>query len=135
MYRFVDHTGELELELEADSAEGVFEEALRAFGDLLREHAPEEGEGADATEAEVDVHAPDRATLLAEWLGELAYLAETQGFVPDRAGDLELGEQDLHARVEGRAGSPPHLVKAVTYHRLVFERADGAWRARVVFDV
>jgi protein archease len=133
VYRFVDHTGELELELEADSEEGVFEEALRAFSELLDEHTPD----ADRVpaDAKLDVHAPDRATLLAEWLGELAYLAEAKGFIPERATVLELGEQDLHAQLVGRTAAPPHLVKAVTYHRLEFERAGEGWRARVVLDV
>ena len=35
MYRFVDHTAELEVEIEAESAEGVLAEALRAFVDLV----------------------------------------------------------------------------------------------------
>jgi SHS2 domain-containing protein len=136
VYRFVDHTGELELELEAETEEGVFEEAFKAFGELLEEHEPE---GVAHTQlavgTEISVHAPDRATLLAEWLGELAYLAETKGLVAERVTSLELGDQDLHAQVEGHRGSPPHLVKAVTYHRLEFEHAGEGWRARVVFDV
>jgi protein archease len=135
VHRFVEHTGELELELEADSEEGVFEEALLALGELLAEHEPEDGREPTRADAAVDVHAPDQATLLAEWLGELAFLAEAKGFVPERASRLELGEQDLHAVVEGHRGAPPHLVKAVTYHRLEFERAGEVWRARVVLDV
>jgi len=37
--------------------------------------------------------------------------------------------------VVGHRGTPPHLIKAVTLHRLVFEPDDGGWRARVVLDV
>jgi SHS2 domain-containing protein len=136
VHRWVEHTGELELELEADTEEGVFEQALEAFRGLLEEHEPEGMAHTQlAVGAEVSVHAPDRATLLAEWLGELAYLAETKGLVPERFTELELGDQDLHAKVEGHCASPSHLVKAVTYHRLEFERAGRRWRARVVFDV
>jgi SHS2 domain-containing protein len=135
VHRWIDHTGELELELEAGSERAVFEEALAAFRVLLEEHEPDDGSEGAETDEEVDVHAPDRATLLAEWLGELAYLAEAKGLVPERATRLELGDEDLHATVHGREGSPPHLVKAVTYHRLLFERAGDRWRARVVLDV
>ena len=135
MFRFVDHTGELELELEAETEEGVFEEALEAFRELLEEHAPE---GIAHTQlaigAEVNAHAPDRATLLAQWLEELVVLAE-KSFVPTRIKTLELGEQDLHATLEGYGLPTPHLVKAVTYHRLEFEPAGKGWRGRVVFDV
>jgi SHS2 domain-containing protein len=37
--------------------------------------------------------------------------------------------------VSGTRASPPHLVKAVTYHRLEMHEQDGTWRARVVLDV
>ena len=62
-------------------------------------------------------------------------LAETEGLVPERLTRLEVGDDYLHAQVEGRHGAPAHLVKAVTYHRLEFERVDDGWRASVVLDV
>jgi SHS2 domain-containing protein len=42
---------------------------------------------------------------------------------------------DVEATVSGTRGSPPHLVKAVTYHRLEMHEQDETWRARVVLDV
>ncbi len=39
------------------------------------------------------VDAADRPALLAEWLAELAFLAETEGFVADRVETLELEER------------------------------------------
>jgi hypothetical protein len=76
----------------------------------------------------------DRAALLAAWLGELAFLAETRGLAPDRL-SLDLDEGGLRALVQGWEGTPPHLVKGATYNRLRFERAGAGWRARVVLDV
>jgi SHS2 domain-containing protein len=136
VHRWVDHAGELELELEAVSERGVFEEALAALGGLLDERAGGEAE-ADAEPArhQVSVSAPDRPTLLAEWLSELAYLAESEGFVPRRVVCLELAGNALEAAVAGRRAFPPHLVKAVTYHRLGMWEEDETWRARVIFDV
>jgi SHS2 domain-containing protein len=129
-YRWVEHTGELELELEADTLEGVFEEGFVAMRGLL---APERK--GPPLSRRVELEAPDRAALLADWLAELAFLAETEGLVPERLTDLRAGEHDLVATVEGRQGHPPHLVKAATYHRLSLDDADGAWRARVILDV
>jgi protein archease len=134
VYRWVDHTAELELEIEAASERGVFEEALAALGDLLSERAGDEDAGAEAR-YEVSASAPDRATLLAEWLSELAYLAEAKGFVPTAAERLEFADTALEATVAGRNASPPHLVKGVTYHRLGIWEEDETWRARVIFDV
>jgi SHS2 domain-containing protein len=136
VHRWVDHAAELELELEATSERGVFEEALAALGGLLAERT-DGGEEADAGPArhQVSASAPDRATLLAEWLSELAYLAESEGFVPRRVERMELTDNALEADVVGRRASPPHLVKAVTYHRLGMWEEDETWRARVIFDV
>ena len=129
-YSWVDHTGEMELELGAESEEGLFEGAFEAMRELLAaDHADE------PLELQVELKGGDRAVLLADWIGELAYLGETRGLVPERLDSFELASDGLRATVAGAKGDPPHLVKAATYHRLAFERADGRWRARVVLDV
>jgi SHS2 domain-containing protein len=130
VYRWVEHTGELELLIETPTEVGAFEDALAALGELLGE----DGGGQPATR-EIRVSAPDRPTLLAEWLSELAYLAESVGFVPVRAARLGLGPQAIEATVDGRLATPPHLVKAITYHRLSLDVRDGVWRGTVVIDV
>src|SRR5512138_1137241 len=114
VHRWVEHTGELELELSAHSEEAIFADALEALRELLEES--EDGEPTDRRR--LSVCAPERALLLAEWLGELIYRAETEGFVPRRVAALDLAPDRLEATVEGRAGRPAHLVKAVTYHEL-----------------
>jgi protein archease len=134
MYRWVEHTGELEVEIEAPSEEGVFEQGFEAMRELLTDDAGEAGPAA-APPRPVSLAAADRAALLAEWLAELAYLAESERLVPERLASFELGASDLHAVVEGRRGRPPHLVKAATYHRLSLERRGHGWRATVVLDV
>jgi SHS2 domain-containing protein len=83
----------------------------------------------------VRVSASDLPTLLAEWLNELVYLAEADGFVPERVVRMELGETSLEATVAGQRSVPRNVVKAVTYNRLEIEETDGAWWARVVMDV
>jgi SHS2 domain-containing protein len=133
MYRWVDHTAELELRLEAATEEGIFAEALAALGELLDERSS--GAPGDPARHEVSASAPDRPTLLAEWLSELVFLAEAEQLVPERLDAFDLSGAQLEATVSGRRASPPHLVKAVTYHRLEMQEQDGTWRARVVLDV
>jgi SHS2 domain-containing protein len=128
-YGWGEHTGELELWVTAPSELAVFEEALRAVAELLG------GEGGEGESRDVAVTAVDRARLLAAWLEELAFLAETEGFVPCAAEEVTLGPGGMRARIVGHHGAPPHLIKAVTLHRLAFERDDEGWRARVVLDV
>jgi protein archease len=129
MYRFVEHTAELEVELEADSAEGVLLEALRAFAELASESA-----GGELVERPVDVVASDPPALLAAWLDELLFLADAEQLVPESA-EVSVSESRATGRIRARRGQPRPLVKAVTLHRLRFRQEDGVWRGRVVLDV
>ena len=131
MYRWLGHTAEASLEIEAAALEDVFGDVLEALRELLGDGEP----GGEPLSREVTVEATDRPALLAEWLAELVFLAEAEGFVPDRIDRLELGPERLHATVSGHLGSPRHLVKAVTYHGLTLAPSRTGWRATVVFDV
>jgi SHS2 domain-containing protein len=130
VYRWIEHTAEVELHVEAETREQVFAEALEAFVELVSR----ENEG-ERAEHEVAVEAQDDATLLAEWLGELVFLAETEDFVPEQLTRFELSDGRLTALVSGRRGRPAHLVKAVTYHGLELGSSKGVWKAKVVLDV
>jgi protein archease len=129
-YRWVDHTAELELEIEAAGEREVLEEALRALAELL---------GIDTTggdeQRSVGVEASDRPALLAGWIEELVFLAESEGFVATRIESIDVSERSVCATVAGVLAEPPPLIKAVTYHRLEFEPAGDGYVARVVLDV
>jgi SHS2 domain-containing protein len=128
MYRFVDHTAELEVELEAGTAEGVLLEALRAFAELA---GPGDGE---PVERAVDLSAGDLPALLAAWLDELVFLADSEQLVPEGA-EISVSGTRVTGIVRGRRGAPRPLVKAVTLHRLRFRPENGSWSGRVVLDV
>jgi SHS2 domain-containing protein len=132
VYRWVEHTGELELWIEDTSVEAVFEEALVALGELFLRA---EGPGGEPAKRDVLASAPDRAALLAEWLNELIYLAETDGFLPERSERLRIEGAALSATIVGQLGHPAPLVKAATYHGLELTEAAGRLRATVVLDV
>jgi protein archease len=131
MYRWLDHTSEAELWIEDETPKAVLGEAAIALGDLLSEHR----KGEPVTHR-VSAAAADLPTLLAEWLGELVYLAETDGFVPERVVEMDLSGNSVEAVVAGQRTTPQTLVKGVTYHRLEFDReGERAWHARVILDV
>jgi SHS2 domain-containing protein len=130
-HRWVDHTAEVELRIEAGSPEAVLGEALAAVAELLGE--PDRGK--EAVSQQIELAAADRPALLAAWVEELAFLAETRDLICERVGSLEAGEDSLRARVELRPGEAAHLVKGVTYHGLRFEREGERWIAACVLDV
>ena len=88
----------------------------------------------------VRVEAGDREMLLVAWLNELLYIHEVEEFVVAEFSIPHLSDTTLEAEVWGervdRARHPllGH-VKAVTYHLLRVQKADGGWQAQVVVDV
>jgi SHS2 domain-containing protein len=130
VYRWIEHTSEVEVLIEDETPRAVFTEALIALRELLTEER-----GGDAVTHEVSASAPDLPALLVEWLSELVYLAETDGFIPGRVVGFELTQTSVDATVGGRRARPQTVVKGVTYHGLELTETDGSWRARVVFDV
>jgi SHS2 domain-containing protein len=98
-------------------------------------------EAVSATETrEVGAQGETPETLLVNWLNELIYLQDVEGFA---VRDLTLspveGER-LHARLVGEPIEPARhprgvLVKAATFHELALERAPGRVSARVILDI
>jgi SHS2 domain-containing protein len=132
VFRWIQHAGELELELESESEDGVFIDALEALRELLEEDTGAGLEG--AAEYEVTAVGTERGELLADWLRKLSALAEDDGFVPARIAAIEIEGDGLTATVEGSCGASAHLVGGVSEDGLVYEPAPDSHRvhARVV---
>jgi SHS2 domain-containing protein len=130
LHRFVEHGGEVEVELTAESEAGIFAAALDAFAELVVDD--------DTGPAElrtVELRGRERSLLLVDWLGELLYLGEVERFVPTEAVSIELADDWLRATVAGRHNTLRPLVKGIALHGLEFEPRGGAWHGRVIFDV
>ena len=131
--RFVEHVGEVELALNADTEAGLFGEALTAFRELVDESDPHESE---VVKREIGLGPADEALLLVDWLNELVFFAEVDDLVPLRIEQIDLGAGRLHATVSFVRGRPRHLVKGATLHGLELAgEKQGGWHARIVLDV
>jgi SHS2 domain-containing protein len=129
MYEWLNHTAEIELRVVAPREEDVFADAADAFGRYV-----ELDRGGERVRHELDLEAPDRGALLVALLEELIFLADTEGFVPDRT-ELRVERNRLVGALEGRRTRIDPIMKAATYHGLQFERNGDTWDARVVLDV
>lgn len=138
-YRYLEHTADVGVELEADSYENLLSEGVLAFTDCLTE--------IDAIqvqlERQVDLTAASREALLVDWLNELVYLFEAESILFRRA-ELEVREMEsglaLSGRLQGERYDPSRhpiktLIKAVTYHQLAVRSSNRGWTARVIFDL
>jgi len=144
-FQFLDHTADVAVDVAADSLAALYAEAARAFTDTLTPLAGvEPGQTLKVTlelPAGADLASDPRARedLMVEWLEELLYHFEVDGFLAARA-DVDLSAEALCATLHGESYDPDRhpvkvLVKAVTYHALEVRPTATGWTARVIFDI
>lgn len=136
-HRFVEHTSEVELELQADSFGELLAEAARALGEMLL-HG--DNVRLNESEGELELAAHDEAALLVDWLNELVYFAEAERWVPVGCEVLavERYEEGLRMRARLRrlhVERAPSQVKAATLHGVRVVEAEGRVTANVILDV
>jgi SHS2 domain-containing protein len=132
-HRFVEHTGEVRLQVRAESLAGLLAEAGRALGLLL---AGESTVEPSLPARHVDLRSHDREALLVDWLNEILFLAETELWVPAEIEVVEADDCRLRASVRGApVAEAPSLVKAATLHQLRIEHDGDGVKTEVVLDV
>lgn len=136
LYEIVDHTADVGLRVHGRHLSEVFEKAALGFYDLMV--------GLDSVEIrqsrEVRVEAQALDELLVQWLSELLYLFEIEGFLGKAVQVAVHPSWRLTATVHGEPLDPTRhrvalVYKAVTYHTAAVHFADGQWSAQVIFDV
>ncbi len=132
-HHFVEHTGELELRVEAPDFPGLLEEAARALAEVMAEDAS----GPPTAAAEhVELAAADREGLLVSWLNELVYRADVRKRVYADVHVERANDRHMRATLRGREPrSPKTAVKAATWHRLKVKETPHGLEATVVLDV
>lgn len=136
-YQYFDHTADVGMRVVADSLETLFQKGAEGLTNLIVP-APESVQVVDWRE--IRLENDDPAYLFFDWLSELTYLFETDGFVGGRFEVTMPDERHLEARVGGETFDPDrhpsgNEVKAVTYHGLVVEPTAEGWQAEVIFDI
>ncbi|HEX7897095.1 MAG TPA: archease [Planctomycetota bacterium] len=130
-WTLIDHTGDIGVDVRADSREGLFAEAARAMFDILAE-APAAPRGTSETLA---IPEGEDAEALRDFLAELLYRfsMERKMYVGFAAGS---GTVEGAWEPYDAARHPLRTeLKAVTWHQLEVTRENDGWRARVIFDV
>ena len=136
MYEFFEHTADLGLRIRAADLNTLFGEAAEALFAAIVEDP-----SAVRTLQKEEVRLPGdaREYLLFDWLRELLYLFDGRRLVFGRF-EVKLSEAGLEGAAWGEPLDPArhglgHEVKAITYHGLKVEPADGGWLAEVIVDI
>ncbi len=135
LYRELEHTGDLGIEVTAPTRTELFRRAALALASILVESSKVEA----AERRPVEITADDDINLMHDLLTELLQLFAADGFIWR---DAEVEEQacTLHVMLHGESFDPNRHtscgeIKAVTYHQLAVEKVSNEWRARIIFDV
>jgi SHS2 domain-containing protein len=131
-FECIARDGDVELRLRGATVAQVLDQAARGLSDLLLRR--DQSAPADLAH-EVEIEAPDRASLLVNWLNELIYLSEREHWAPVQVRFHEVSDTRVSATVIGpRLAEAPARVKAATWHDLRFEVRHGAFEAAVLLD-
>jgi SHS2 domain-containing protein len=136
MYETFDHTADLGLRIRAADLNALFAEAALALTSLFVEDA-----AAIRPARRVEVALPPDAVeyLMFDWLRAILYHFEVDHMLVARC-EVRIDDAGLHAILEGESLDPArhelaHEVKAITYHDLRVEEAEGGWLAEVIVDI
>jgi SHS2 domain-containing protein len=127
----IEHTADWELEVWGPDVEALFNQAALGMFSLLGVRLA----AGRRNRRSMVLEAPDSETLLVDFLNELLFLADTEGFAPDRM-DLTIRGGHLDAVIEGApiAGRSKEI-KAATFAGLEIRRGECGFETKVVFDV
>ena len=132
----VSHTADIQIRIDADTLEELFEGALEGMNSILKSDIPSEN-AVENDRFEVSLTASDTTCLLIDFLSEILTESHEKNKIYSGLKILELNPSFIKALVYGK---PVKLfdedVKAVTYHMAKVEkRPDGKWQTSIVFDI
>jgi SHS2 domain-containing protein len=140
MFETFDHTADLGLRVTADSLNELFAEAAVGLTSLI---VADVTSVVVAQERTVEISSPDLEYLYFDWLSELLFIFESEGWLTASA-DVEVTGNSLCGVVRGgnfceERNRRSHEVKAITYHALSVDSHshDGKeiWTAEVIVDI
>ncbi|MBW1692258.1 MAG: archease, partial [Deltaproteobacteria bacterium] len=132
----IDHTADLGIIVRGPDVGGLFISAARAMIDLMVK-----GDlGDKRTLREVSVSSEDYPDLMVRWLGEVLYLFAGDKLIVDSIEIKELHPTQIKATLSVADFEPKRHrvlreIKAVTYHGISVRKTNGAWEARIIFDI
>jgi len=130
-YEELDHTADWAMRVWAADPATLFAACVRGMYALS---GIEVGAG-ERVQRRIAMEAPDRETLLVDFLSELLFLAEEDGLAFDQL-EIELNGTKLVAQLSGGpVAAIRKEIKAVTYHGMSIKQAGGEYSVEVVFDV
>ena len=134
-YKFLEHTADAKFQAFGNTLEEAFSNAALAMFSVMTE--PEKIK--PKLEREISTDGKDQKALLYNWLEELLYLVDTEGFLLNSVKKLSIKGRILEAVVVGDLVSNKYKthdhVKAVTYNEMEIKKEKDKVVVQVVVDI
>ena len=135
-----DHTADIGFKVTAETLPAAFEKSAFALTDIMTDVAK-----IDAKRSiEIDLTSEDLESLLFDFLTELLYKFDTDGFVSKEVHVQQLEKSDgsykLTANISGdtfdlKKHDAKMEIKAITYHQMKIEKKENKWHIQVIVDI
>lgn len=134
-YKYINHTADLGIEVEANSIEEVFIDVAKGIFEIQIN-----GKVFKKKELEFKIESNSLEELLIEWCRELIYNFSVKGFIPAEYRIEITPDYGLKADLKGDIfDNKRHKIKLevknATYHNLSIQKINDIYKARVIFDV
>ena len=135
-FRVLEHTADVGFEAFGSTREEAFANAARALMNIVVDLDSVDPAAAVPVQAE----GSDPPDLLVNWLSEILYLYDAEGWVFRGFEVRSLTDRSISAVARGEKFDLSRhqvnlQVKAVTYHQLALEKTADGWRAQVYVDI
>ena len=135
-YEILEHPADIGLRARGATQAELFENAAAGMMEIVADPAGV----AERESKPIAADAGDREALLVNFLQEILWLVDGEGWLPRRVAVEKIGETRVSAIAFGEPRDAARhemrlIVKAVTYHQLSVRQAPGGWEAEVYFDI
>ncbi len=132
-YRLLDHEADVGIEVYGKTLEELFINAAEGMFHIIIDGDDIKAEKGKKLEIGKD------GELLINFINELLFLWETEGFIPKEF-SIKIEDDMLKGSVIGGLFDPIRLrvkqeIKAATYHKFLLTHENGIYRAQIILDV
>ncbi len=133
-FEHVEHTADVGVHAWNETLEGCFRQATLGVLDIMGALGSGPGD-----RIEIEMNARDVGGVLVDWLSEVLYVVDSRDAVVTHVEVGEVTESSARGAIDiaprGDETLEGTAVKAITYHQLTIETAEGGWRCRFFVDV
>ena len=135
-WKFLPHTADVRLYVEADTLEELYSAAVLAMNEILREDSCSD-DSEYGTQEELSIKSFDSTTLFIDFLSDVLTLSHQLKALFCKVEMISLDNNQLEARIYGKKVPEFHDdIKAVTYHEAEVKiNKNGNWESIVIFDI